>query len=168
MELPPGGRSIPAGDPRANDNPYRPEPWVAIAERRERASRATPLDKMYKIHHRDPRFHRPKPFYGTGDDPEIPLSSAGAWGRAAVSEAGKPRDQAETATGLVWDHIRQAKRKEDERIHEQANESFRKTKRARDMQIINQAVAQQVPARPPFQRSFIPHDLWHMLSPNDS
>lgn len=165
--VPPEGRSLPAGDPRATrESPYyEDDPYAYWLAKKERGSRATPVDKLP----RRPRFHRAKPFYydDYAEEPDIPISSVGEWGRAAAS-SGQPRDRAEKATSLLWNHVKQAKRKEAERQHEQANNSFRETKRTRDMQIINQAVAQQVPAQPPFQRSFIPHDLWHMLSPNDS
>lgn len=158
MEIPPGGRSIPAGDPRANENPYyQDDPWGP------RSARQTPINKLRKT----PGFHRPKRYYPDTEEPDIPISSVGEWGQAAVRN-GVPRDRAEPATVLVWNHIKQAKRKEAERQQEQANNSFIETKRRRDMEIINQAVAQQVPARPPFQRSFIPHDLWHMLSPSNN
>ena len=76
-------------------------------------------------------------------------------------------DKNESVRNIMDNHLRQDAQKNAKRLQQSANDSYNDAKRRKNMKLINQAVEQQVPAQPPFQRSFIPPELWHMLSPNE-
>lgn len=76
-------------------------------------------------------------------------------------------DKNESVRNIMDNHLRRDAQKNAKRLQQSANDSYNDAKRRKNMALVNQAVAQQVPAQPPFQRSFIPQELWHMLSPDE-
>jgi hypothetical protein len=140
MELPPG-RSIPAGDPREKEkNPYKYRKGDADRiERWASASRSLPLDKAER-------------YYGKRDfhDPDAEHALAGLRYPYDIRDDETPDDL--------------------KRRRLQAKDSFLEAERRRKQQKVEymqQFVAQNTRPYGPYQRSFIPHDLLHMLSPNN-
>lgn len=88
-----------------------------------------------------------------------------AYEEAAKAAGYNERDAAEVRS-LVRNRVFQNRQIDYQRAEAQADKSYHDGKRRRTMNIVNQAVARDVPPQGPFQRSFIPQDLWHMLSPN--
>ena len=143
MELP-EGRSIPAGDPRATQpNPYIAHDWYDSRGNGATAIRTEPLSEQAAWQQRKyggfppKRFNRHRPVHN--------------------------REMETYQANHLYDPDVQ---EEDVKA---VNKSYDDAKRRRTMNIVNAAVARDVspPRGSPYKRSFIPQDLWHMLSPDE-
>ena len=117
---------------------------------------------------RTPKFrrHRPGRDYDTWQNETYPVEQddVAEWVRAVGND---DADKSESVRNIMSTHLRIDAHKNAKRLQQSANDSYNDAKRRKNMTLINQAVEQQVPAQPPFQRSFIPQELWHMLSPDE-
>ena len=112
------------------------------------------------------RRHRPGRPDDSADNIAYPIESqdVGEWVRGVGND---DANKNESVRNIMERHLIQDAKKNAKRLQQSANDSYNEIKRRKNMALVNQAVAQQVPAQPPFQRSFIPPELWHMLSPNE-
>jgi hypothetical protein len=163
MEL---GRSIPAGDPREREpNPYDNQYVEGDVFDRKGGQRTYPKGKQEGW--RAFKFHRPLPENRpTATTYRLPVNIDRR--RQLINQAARQATGKDLPDNTVHEIDWTAEDYEIEdsnKRNKQINDSFREAKRRRNIGYMNQFVAQNVPAQTPMQRSFIPHDLRHMLSP---
>lgn len=164
MELP-GGRSIPAGDPREQSNPYQDHEYHWREEDAQAARTAT-KDRL-KGRLGQPRFKPHDPSRVYTDHRNMRYSFVDEFAELESAMYRKfGREKSEAMSKLILRNEHDENQASQKRSLDSAERSYYDAKRRRNMGLINQAVAQQVPAQPPYTRSFIPQDLWHLLSPD--
>jgi hypothetical protein len=173
MELPPG-RVIAAGDPREREeNPYNNQAEEFQSGFDHAARTHFPIQQNQLLH-QPVRFHQPnkKRLYDHQSynyDQETVDRANTRW--RLINRAFKQTSGRRPPFGFANNVAEMATKDDEEKKAKrvkQVNDSYYAAERDRRMAMMNQFVGQNVPPTGPFRRSFIPHDLAHMLSPNDA